>query len=76
MQEITTNLNLTFNQQIKRLEFIYETAEKPTDKINAIKEINKLLGYYNEHNQQKNPEPKELTLEEIKLINTVIEEKY
>ena len=78
MQKATAELNLTFTEQINRLEFVYETAEKPADKINALKEINKLLGYYNTHNGQKKPETinNELTREEIIRISQELEDKY
>lgn len=46
-------LNITLLSQLKRLDSIIDTAEKESDKINAIKEQNKLLALYKEHNKQK-----------------------
>lgn len=45
--------DITFMKQIKRLDVIIETADKDSDKVNAIKEQNKLLALYGEHNKQK-----------------------
>ena len=53
VQTTSTELQITLLSQLKRLDSIIDTAEKESDKINAIKEQNKLLALYQEHNQQK-----------------------
>lgn len=49
-------LHITLLSQLKRLDDIIYSAEKESDKINAIKEQNKLLALYREHNEQKQPQ--------------------
>lgn len=46
-------LNITLNKQLERLNDIIDSDAKESDKINAIKEQNKLLALYEEHNRQK-----------------------
>ena len=47
-------LNITLDKQIERLNSIIDSEEaRENDKINAIKEQNKLLALYEEHNRQK-----------------------
>lgn len=47
-------LDITLSKQLKRLDDIIESSEeKATDKISAMKEQNKLLALYEEHNRQK-----------------------
>jgi len=46
-------LDITFEKQLKRLDDIIDSDCKEADKINAIKEQNKLLALYEEHNRQK-----------------------
>lgn len=47
-------LQITLESQLKRLdEVINDKEERATDKINAIKEQNKLLALYEDHNRQK-----------------------
>jgi len=49
-------LQITLESQLKRLdEVINDKEERATDKINAIKEQNKLLALYEDHNNQKKP---------------------
>ena len=50
-------LDITLTRQLERLDAIINEAEKDSDKINAIKEQNKLLALYKEHNSQKNDVP-------------------
>jgi len=53
-QENKSNeLDITFEKQLKRLDVIIDGDGKEADKINAIKEQNKLLALYEEHNRQK-----------------------
>tara|TARA_R110000772_G_C13310212_1_gene439983 strand:- start:27677 stop:28069 length:393 start_codon:yes stop_codon:yes gene_type:complete len=48
-------LGITMSKQLKLLSDIIEDKDaRHTDKINAIKEQNKLLALYREHNEQKN----------------------
>ena len=48
-------LDITMSKQLKLLSDIIESKdERASDKINAIKEQNKLLALYREHNEQKN----------------------
>ena len=48
-------LDITMSKQLKLLSGIIESKdERASDKINAIKEQNKLLALYREHNEQKN----------------------
>lgn len=62
---------ITLQGQILRLQKLVEKAEdseKYNDAINALKEQNKLLGLYEEHNRQKNPmsdEEKEKRIEAL-----------
>ena len=49
----SNELDITLNKQLKRLDDIIESDCKEGDKINAIKEQNKLLAIYEEHNRQK-----------------------
>lgn len=66
-QKVTSNeLNITLTSQLKVLSDIIATAEKESDKINAIKEQNKLLALYKEHNSQQLPT--QLTSLTIKII--------
>lgn len=47
-------LDITLNKQLERLNLIIENPlEKSSDKVNAIKEQNKLLALYKDHNKQK-----------------------
>lgn len=46
-------LDITLNKQLKRLNSIIDSDAKESDKINAIKEQNKLLALYEEHNRQR-----------------------
>ena len=50
----STQLDITLLSQLNLLSNIIHTAEKESDKINAIKEQNKLLALYKDHNEQKN----------------------
>lgn len=54
-QDKSEELNITLTSQLKALADIIVSAEKESDKINAIKEQNKLLALYREHNSQKAP---------------------
>ena len=50
----SNELDITLSKQLKRLnDIIDSTEEKASDKVNAIKEQNKLLALYEEHNRQK-----------------------
>ena len=49
----SSELNITLLSQLKLLSDIIHSAEKESDKINAIKEQNKLLALYKDHNEQK-----------------------
>lgn len=49
----SNELHITLVSQLKRLDNIIDTAEKESDKINAIREQNKLLALYREHNEQR-----------------------
>jgi phage terminase small subunit len=50
----SNDLNITLSKQLKRLNDIIDSDARESDKINAIKEQNKLLALYEEHNRQKN----------------------
>tara|TARA_R110000822_G_scaffold258146_1_gene383600 strand:- start:102 stop:494 length:393 start_codon:yes stop_codon:yes gene_type:complete len=53
-QKKAEELNITLDKQIERLNTIIDSEEaRENDKINAIKEQNKLLALYEEHNRQK-----------------------
>lgn len=53
----SNKLQITLETQLKRLDdVINDKEERATDKINAIKEQNKLLALYEEHNNQKKTE--------------------
>lgn len=53
----SNKLQITLETQLKRLDdVINDKEERATDKINAIKEQNKLLALYEEHNNQKKSE--------------------
>jgi phage terminase small subunit len=49
----SNDLDITLSKQLKRLNDIIESDCKESDKINAIKEQNKLVALYEEHNRQK-----------------------
>jgi hypothetical protein len=49
----SNKLDITFEKQLQRLDDIIDGDGKEADKINAIKEQNKLLALYEEHNRQK-----------------------
>ena len=49
----SNELDITFDKQLKRLDDIIDSDCKEADKINAIKEQNKLLALYEEHNRQR-----------------------
>ena len=49
------DLNITLSKQLERLNDIIDSEAKESDKINAIKEQNKLLALYEDHNKQKKP---------------------
>ena len=49
----SNELDITLSKQLKRLDDIIDSDSKEADKINAIKEQNKLLALYEEHNKQK-----------------------
>ena len=49
----SNDLNITLSKQLKRLNDIIDSDARESDKINAIKEQNKLLALYEEHNRQK-----------------------
>lgn len=54
-QNKAEELDITMSKQLKRLDDIIESKdERATDKISAVKEQNKLLALYSEHNGQKN----------------------
>lgn len=55
MSEASNELQITLSKQLLRLDHIIDTAEKESDQINALKEQNKLLALYSEHNKQKQP---------------------
>ena len=57
LQNKSEELGITLSSQLKALADIIASADKESDKINAIKEQNKLLALYKEHNQQKNITP-------------------
>jgi phage terminase small subunit len=65
-QDKSEELNITLTSQLKALDDIIVSAEKESDKINAIKEQNKLLALYREHNSQK--APRQLTSLIIKTV--------
>jgi phage terminase small subunit len=52
-QNKAEELNITLYKQLHRLNDIIDSDAKESDKINAIKEQNKLLALYEEHNNQK-----------------------
>ena len=52
-QNKAEELNITLEKQLHRLNDIIDSEAKESDKINAIKEQNKLLALYEEHNNQK-----------------------
>ena len=60
-----SELQITLLSQLNRLDSIIDSAEKESDKINAIKEQNKLLALYKEHNQQKNFPLTNITITEV-----------
>ena len=49
----SSELNITLLSQLKLLSDIIHSSKKESDKINAIKEQNKLLALYKDHNEQK-----------------------
>lgn len=49
-------LQINLFKQLSRLDFIIDNASSDSDKINALKEQNKLLALYKEHNEQKQSE--------------------
>ena len=50
----SNELNITLDKQIERLNTIIDSDDsRENDKINAIKEQNKLLALYEDHNRQK-----------------------
>ena len=53
-ENTASELHITLLSQLKLLSSIIVSAEKESDKINAIKEQNKLLALYKDHNEQKN----------------------
>jgi hypothetical protein len=55
-KKASSDLEITLLSQLTRLDVIIDTAEKDSDKINAIKEQNKLLALYKEHNDQQKSE--------------------
>ena len=53
-QKKAKELNITLDKQIERLNTIIDSEDaRENDKINAIKEQNKLLALYEEHNRQR-----------------------
>jgi hypothetical protein len=50
---MANELDITLSKQLKRLNDIIESDCKESDKINAIKEQNKLVALYEGHNRQK-----------------------
>lgn len=52
-QSKSEELDITLTLQLKRLNIIINGKGKESDVINAIKEQNKLLALYKEHNEQK-----------------------
>ncbi len=54
-ENTSSELQITLVGQLKKLDEIADHKDtKPADKINCLKEQNKLLALYKEHNQQKN----------------------
>jgi phage terminase small subunit len=51
--KVSNEMNITLSKQLKRLDDIVESDCKEADKINAIKEQNKLVALYEEHNRQR-----------------------
>lgn len=80
MSKAVDEMELSLSRQLLRLDYIIDTADKEADKINALKEQNKLLALYEEHNKQKNKvvekdysnlsdkEAKDLALLELKAV--------
>ena len=53
-EQKSNELNITLDKQIERLNTIIDSDDaRENDKINAIKEQNKLLALYEDHNRQK-----------------------
>lgn len=77
-QNKSEELGITLSSQLKLLsDIINSKEERATDKIAAIKEQNKLLALYREHNEQKKIEINtSLTKEEAMYLNEDIESKY
>tara|TARA_R110000803_G_scaffold69058_3_gene131245 strand:+ start:4586 stop:4984 length:399 start_codon:yes stop_codon:yes gene_type:complete len=53
LQKTSKRLQITLEGQLDKLQVIANTAEKDSDRVNAIKEQNKLLALYKDHNLQK-----------------------
>jgi phage terminase small subunit len=59
LKDLSNNLHITRETQVldlNRLKSLAEDAEKYSDAINALKEQNKLLAFYELHNAQKTPD--------------------
>ena len=58
MQNKSEELGISLSKQLERLNYIIDATEGVSynDKINAIKEQNKLLALYKQHNEQKKPQ--------------------
>lgn len=72
-KELSDNLNITLESQIVelgRLKKLAEEDKKYSDSINALKEQNKLLALYSEHNKQKQPKPSSIVFKKAKKSNT------
>tara|TARA_R110000850_G_scaffold6590_1_gene25446 strand:- start:22 stop:411 length:390 start_codon:yes stop_codon:yes gene_type:complete len=63
-QTTSNELGITLSKQLKRLNDIIDSDCRESDKINAIKEQNKLLALYEEHNNQK---ASTLTVEKVNI---------
>ena len=64
LSNTSNELGITLSKQIKRLDDIIESDCRESDKINAIKEQNKLMALYEEHNNQK---ASTLTVEKVNI---------
>ena len=78
-QEKTSNtLQITLERQLlelERMKGLSEVKEKFNDAINALKEQSKLLGFYEQHNNQRVPSGL-ITEAEAKEIKKALEDEY
>ena len=73
LQKTSNKLQITLEGQLAKLQKIADKAEKDSDRVNAIKEQNKLLALYKDHNLQKGD--KTIVWHEVKNYGTNEENK-